>query len=40
VTLYSQIEAQVVLQGGKMWTVDELFEQFPKTFGQALGKAP
>jgi NAD(P)-dependent dehydrogenase (short-subunit alcohol dehydrogenase family) len=40
VTLYSQIEAQVVLQGGKMWTVDERFEQFPKTFGQALGKAP
>jgi len=38
VTLYSQIEAQVVLQGGKMWTVDEMFEQFPKTFGQALGR--
>jgi NAD(P)-dependent dehydrogenase (short-subunit alcohol dehydrogenase family) len=33
VTLYSQIEPQIVLQGGRAWTVDEMFQQFPQTFG-------
>ncbi|HEY5476187.1 MAG TPA: SDR family NAD(P)-dependent oxidoreductase [Tepidiformaceae bacterium] len=33
VTLYSNIENQVILQGDKMWTVDEMFREFPQTFG-------
>ncbi len=38
VTLYSQIESEIVLQGDKMWTVDEMFEQFPQTFGSVFTK--
>jgi NAD(P)-dependent dehydrogenase (short-subunit alcohol dehydrogenase family) len=33
VTLYGNIEPQIVLQGDKMWTVDDMFRQFPQTFG-------
>ncbi|MCL6646696.1 MAG: SDR family NAD(P)-dependent oxidoreductase [Dehalococcoidia bacterium] len=32
ITLYSNIAPQVVLQGSKMWTVDELFERMEPTF--------
>lgn len=32
ITLYSNIAPQVVLQGAKMWTVDELFERMEPTF--------
>ena len=32
ITLYSNIGPQVVLQGSKMWTVDELFERMEPTF--------
>lgn len=34
VTLYNNIAPQVVLQGAKMWTVDELFERMEPTFKQ------
>jgi NAD(P)-dependent dehydrogenase (short-subunit alcohol dehydrogenase family) len=36
VTLYSQITSQVVLQGHRMWTVDEMFKQMKPTFGAAI----
>ncbi len=32
VTLYSNIEPDIVLQGNRMWSVDEMFQQFPQTF--------
>jgi NAD(P)-dependent dehydrogenase (short-subunit alcohol dehydrogenase family) len=32
ITLYSNIAPQVVLQGSKMWTVNELFERMEPTF--------
>ncbi|WBL36436.1 SDR family NAD(P)-dependent oxidoreductase [Tepidiforma flava] len=34
ITLYNNIAPQVVLQGAKMWTVDELFERMEPTFKQ------
>ncbi|GIW13300.1 MAG: short-chain dehydrogenase [Tepidiforma sp.] len=34
ITLYSNIAPQVVLQGAKPWTVDELFERMEPTFRQ------
>lgn len=34
ITLYNNIAPQVVLQGSKMWTVDELFERMEPTFKQ------
>ncbi len=34
ITLYHNIAPQVVLQGSKMWTVDELFERMEPTFKQ------
>ena len=36
VTLYNNIQPQVVLQGTKPWTTEELFDRFPTTFGQAI----
>jgi NAD(P)-dependent dehydrogenase (short-subunit alcohol dehydrogenase family) len=36
VTLYSQIQPQIVLQGNEPWTVDQLFERFEPTFGAAI----
>jgi NAD(P)-dependent dehydrogenase (short-subunit alcohol dehydrogenase family) len=38
VTLYSQIENQVVLQGNEPWTVDGIFDRFESTFGGAIPK--
>ena len=38
VTLYTQIEPQVVLQGTEPWTTESLAKRFPQAFGQALGK--
>ena len=38
VTLYTQIEPQVVLQGNEPWTTETLFKRFPQAFGSALGK--
>ena len=38
VTLYSNIESEIILQGDKMWTVDEMFQQFPQTFGSVFTK--
>ncbi|HEY5476188.1 MAG TPA: SDR family NAD(P)-dependent oxidoreductase [Tepidiformaceae bacterium] len=38
VTLYSNIENEIILQGNKMWTVDEMFQQFPQTFGSIFTK--
>ena len=35
ITLYSQIQPQIVLQGVRKWEVDELFERFPQVFGPA-----
>ncbi|MCX7616441.1 SDR family NAD(P)-dependent oxidoreductase [Tepidiforma sp.] len=34
ITLYNNIAPQVVLQGSKMWTVDELFDRMEPTFKQ------
>ena len=34
ITLYSNIAPQVVLQGNKMWTTDELSKMMPSTFKQ------
>jgi NAD(P)-dependent dehydrogenase (short-subunit alcohol dehydrogenase family) len=34
ITLYSNIAPQVVLQGSKMWTTDELSKMMPSTFKQ------
>ena len=39
ITLYSQIEPQVVLQGNEMWTPDTLWPRMEQTFGQAIPKA-
>ncbi len=39
VTLYNNIEPQIVLQGNKMWSVDEMFQQFPQTFGSIFTKS-
>ena len=36
VTLYSQIKSEVILQGQKMWTMDEIFSQMKPTFGAAI----
>jgi len=36
ITLYSQIEPQVVLQGNERWTVDALFNRFEQAFGAAI----
>lgn len=36
ITLYSQIEPQVVLQGNQAWTVDALFNRFEQAFGAAI----
>jgi NAD(P)-dependent dehydrogenase (short-subunit alcohol dehydrogenase family) len=36
VTLYNQIQPQIVLQGNEPWTVDQLFERFEPTFGPAI----
>jgi NAD(P)-dependent dehydrogenase (short-subunit alcohol dehydrogenase family) len=36
VTLYSQIEPQVVLQGTQPWETDVLFGRFKQAFGQAI----
>jgi NAD(P)-dependent dehydrogenase (short-subunit alcohol dehydrogenase family) len=38
VTLYSQIKPEVVLQGNRMWTVDEIFEKMPQVFGSSIPK--
>jgi NAD(P)-dependent dehydrogenase (short-subunit alcohol dehydrogenase family) len=38
ITLYSQIEPQVVLQGNAPWTIDALEERIPQAFGQAIPK--
>ncbi|MCA9844788.1 MAG: SDR family NAD(P)-dependent oxidoreductase [Dehalococcoidia bacterium] len=38
VTLYNTIKPEVVLQGNKMWTVDELFEKMPQVFGSSIPK--
>lgn len=38
ITLYSQIEPHIVLQGFKPWSVDEIFQVMPQHFGEALGK--
>ena len=35
VTLYSQIEPQIILQGNKPWEVQEIFDRFESTFGSA-----
>ncbi len=35
VTLYTQIQPQIVLQGSKPWEVEELFSRFEPTFGSA-----
>jgi len=35
ITLYSQIESQIILQGNKPWEVQELFDRFEPTFGSA-----
>ena len=35
VTLYSQIEPQIILQGNKPWEVQEIFDRFDSTFGSA-----
>lgn len=39
ITLYSQIEPQVVLQGNEAWTVDALFNRFEQAFGAAIPRA-
>lgn len=39
VTLYNQIQPQIVLQGNEPWTVDQLFERFEPTFASAIPKA-
>ena len=36
ITLYNNIAPEVVLQGNKMWTVDELFSRMPQTFKAAI----
>lgn len=36
ITLYSQIEPQVVLQGNERWTVGALFSRFEQAFGAAI----
>ncbi|MEO9255624.1 MAG: SDR family NAD(P)-dependent oxidoreductase [Tepidiformaceae bacterium] len=38
VTLYNQIQPQIVLQGNEPWTVDQLFDRFEPTFGPAIPK--
>lgn len=38
ITLYSQIESQVVLQGNEPWTVDGIFDRFETTFAGAIPK--
>jgi NAD(P)-dependent dehydrogenase (short-subunit alcohol dehydrogenase family) len=38
VTLYSQIENEIILQGKQMWTVEEMFREFPQTFGSVFTK--
>ena len=38
VTLYNTIEPLIVLQGNKMWTVDEMCEAIPMHFASALPK--
>ena len=38
VTLYNTIEPLIVLQGNKMWTVDEMAEAIPTHFASALPK--
>ena len=35
ITLYSQIESQIILQGSKPWEVQELFDRFEPTFASA-----
>ena len=35
VTLYSQIEPQIILQGNKPWEVQEIFDRFDSTFASA-----
>jgi NAD(P)-dependent dehydrogenase (short-subunit alcohol dehydrogenase family) len=37
-TLYNTIEPLIVLQGNKMWTVDEMYEAVPTHFASALPK--
>lgn len=36
ITLYNNIAPEVVLQGNKMWTVEELFARMPQTFKPAI----
>ncbi len=36
ITLYSQIEPQIVLQGNERWSVDSLFSRFEQAFGPAI----
>ena len=36
ITLYNNIAPEVVLQGNKMWTVDELVSRMPQTFKAAI----
>jgi NAD(P)-dependent dehydrogenase (short-subunit alcohol dehydrogenase family) len=36
VTLYNQIEPQVILQGAQPWTTDTLFGRFKQAFGQSI----
>ena len=35
ITLYTQIEPQIILQGDKPWEVEGLFQRFESTFGSA-----
>ena len=35
ITLYSQIESQIILQGTKPFEVEEIFDRFEQTFGSA-----
>src|SRR4029077_12964074 len=35
ITLYSQIESEIILQGTKPFEVQEIFDRFEQTFGSA-----